>query len=269
VESYAPSATEVLIVNDGSNDAETLEILHHLSQAGYTIINQANVGLSTTRNRLAALAKADIILPLDADNRILPEFIEQGLQVFASQPQMGVVYGDRLDFGLRNNIVNVPEFDLGLLLKGNYIDACALIRKQVINDCDGYDPHLQALEDWELWIHAVAKGWQFAKLPLTCFEYRVRPNSMVSALQNPEFLDNCMQYVQHKHHELYSPWLREKVLHLEGEIQSLNSRFALLETQRVQQEQILEQIINSRSWRITAPLRKVLLYFRNLVNHKC
>jgi glycosyltransferase involved in cell wall biosynthesis len=290
VESYAPLETEVLITNDGSTDPETLTIVANLKKAGYQILNQANQGLSKTRNRMVELAQAEIILPLDADNRICPNFINEGLKLFESQPQTGIIYGNRVDFGMRRGEVDVPQFEVGTMLQENYIDACALIRKSVIEACDGYDYNVKALEDWELWVHAAAKGFQFAKLQFNTFEYRVRPRSMLSFVGDPQNKKDIVEYVQQKHFRFYISWFEEQAIQLkkqlseyeerlkqfslseqhlyeqqmklEDEIKQKEADLILRHSEYVQLNQTLDQIQSSKSWQITAPLRGLFSRFR-------
>ena len=74
---------ELVIVNDGSEDRHTLQILGCLRRAGYRIIDQDNRGLAEARNRGIREANNSIFLPLDADNRLLPGFVEAALDVLA------------------------------------------------------------------------------------------------------------------------------------------------------------------------------------------
>ena len=204
-ERVAAPNCELIIVNDGSKEPRTLEILKILKNAGYFIIDQENQGLSAARNAGIRAATGRYILPLDADNRLRAAFIETAIKVLDLMPDVGIVYGYRQFFGLKNNIDEVAEFDLDELLTFNYIDACAVFRKQVWADCGGYDQHISPLEDWDLWIGAAEKEWKFHRLPQITFDYRVRPESLLSMVDNAEFLDQLLETIMIKHDELYKP----------------------------------------------------------------
>src|SRR5437899_68511 len=75
VEECARTLYEIIIVNDGSTDPPTVQLLKDLEEKGYNIINQNNQGLAAARNNGIAAATANYILPLDADNKIRPEYI--------------------------------------------------------------------------------------------------------------------------------------------------------------------------------------------------
>jgi hypothetical protein len=201
-ERHAPARCELIIINDGSRQAKTLEILGLLKRSGYRVIDQENSGLSVARNKAIDLARGRYILPLDDDNRIREGLITEAISVLDSSPGVGVVYGDRYDFGGRSGIQQIPDFDLDKLLEGNYIDACAVFRKQVWIDCQGYDLFMSNATDWELWIHAAEAGWRFHHIPQLTFDYRVRPNSMVSHVDAAKNA-SLQKMVRVKHPELY------------------------------------------------------------------
>ena len=195
---------ELIIVNDGSDEPRTLEVLGLLVEAGYRVLNQEKLGLPAARNHGINEAQGPYILPLDADNRLRPGFVTAALAILGTQPEVGVVYGDRRDFGMRDANVHVPAFDTDALLQCNFIDACALMRKEVWRACGGYDTALPAWEDWDLWIGATELGWQFHHLPGIAFDYRVRPDSMSAVLRNEQY-EQINSYVLNKHRSLYPP----------------------------------------------------------------
>ncbi|HEX3529058.1 MAG TPA: glycosyltransferase [Thermoanaerobaculia bacterium] len=208
VERSIEEPCELIVVNDGSREPRTHEVLDLLRRSGYRIVDRENGGLAAARNTGIELARAPYILPLDADNRLRPGFVTPALAILDAQPQVAAVYGDRYDFGLRNGMVDVPPFDLDSLLPFNFIDACALLRKEVWSACGGYDPGMPApgWEDWDLWIGAAERGWQLHHLPGEAFDYRVRPSSMISLFADEERRRRMHAYIIAKHRDLY--WQR-------------------------------------------------------------
>ncbi|HEY2291880.1 MAG TPA: glycosyltransferase, partial [Thermoanaerobaculia bacterium] len=158
-ERSAPERCEIIVIDDGSRQPRTLEVFQILRDAGYPIISQPNAGLSAARNRGIREARGRYILPLDADNRLVPAGIAASLRILEEDPEVAVAYGDRIDFGLRSGRISHAEFDPGLLLWTNTIDACAVYRREVWESCGGYDPAMNSWEDWEFWIAALARGW--------------------------------------------------------------------------------------------------------------
>jgi len=208
---------ELIVVNDGSREKHTLAALACLRQAGYRIIDQGNRGLAEARNCGIREANCEIVLPLDADNQLRPGFVEAALDVLARDQSVMAVYGDRRECGLRSGRVTVGVPDLNRLLCGNYIDACAVIRREAWRACGGYDPGmpLQVSEDWDFWLSMLEHGFTLHRLDMETFDYRVRPESMVSKTADPEVQAAVERYVLAKHAPSYLQHLRRQVDRLE------------------------------------------------------
>ncbi|MBP7513387.1 MAG: glycosyltransferase [Flavobacteriales bacterium] len=194
----------VFIVNDGSTDAHTLDVLAGLRMRGFRVIDQENRGLSAARNTGWRACTAPCVLFLDADNKVDPALLGRATAVMDREPSVAVVYSDKLEFGGRDGIVEQPEVTLGHLLIGNSIDACAVVRREVLEALGGYDERMRdGYEDWELWIRAMAAGHGFRRIPEPLFSYRVREGSLVSRASRPDIRASIVAYVARKHEALF------------------------------------------------------------------
>lgn len=202
VEAAAPGA-ELIVVNDGSRQPRTLEVLGRLRSAGYHVLDEAGVGLAQARNAGIARAQGPYILTLDADDRLRPHFAQAAAALLDAEPRLGVVYGDRHTFGLRSADIEVPDYDLDRMLCGNYVASCAVFRKEAWSSCGGYDRELPAWEDWEFWIALAERGWGFRHLPMPSFDHRLRPGSLVSMCERAEVGMRLEQLIVRKHERLY------------------------------------------------------------------
>lgn len=209
VERTAPERCELIVVDDGSQQSRTREVLAVLREGGYHVIDQPNAGLAAARNRGIREARGRYVLPLDADNRLSAGYITAAIRVLDSQPEVGVVYGDRLEFGCGNDRQHVPEFDLPTLLWSNTIDACAVYRREIWETCGGYDAGALAWEDWDFWISAAERGWRFHRLPDVTFEYRVRPNSMLRNAESEGIRRKVREHIYRKHQQIFAKHLAE------------------------------------------------------------
>jgi glycosyltransferase involved in cell wall biosynthesis len=211
VEASDEVSYEVIVINDGSTDVYTLSVLDELRDR-YHIVDLENQGLANARNHGIAIAIGRYILPLDSDNKIRPDYLRKGIAVLDESPEIGIVYGDVEFFGGSTGVWSLPDFDLYLLLIGNYIDACAVFRKQVWQDCGGYDPNMPdklGYEDWDFWLSAAEKGWQFWHIPEVMFDYRTRADSMVQTCKQPINQKRLVHYICAKHIDLYTPRLAD------------------------------------------------------------
>ncbi|CAN5424079.1 glycosyltransferase family A protein [soil metagenome] len=192
---------DLIIVNDGSIEKETKVILKRLSDEGFNVFNQENKGLGEARNTGIRLSRTDYVLPLDADNKILPIYLTKAIHILNTQPEIAVVYGNAKLFGEETGALTPGPFNLQQLMICNYIDACAVIRKSAIEAVGLYDNmKIMGYEDWDLWLRFAFGGYQFYYLDETLFEYRVRENSMLRSLnQNIQRQNEIEDYFSKKY----------------------------------------------------------------------
>lgn len=180
---------EVVVVNDGSSHPPTLaELDKWRNTALVRIIDQPNGGLARARNKGVSLAQYPYILPLDADNQLLPNYGKEGVNWLEKHSETDVFYSDVHHFGGVERIHRVFPFTLQRLMMYNYIDACAVYRKSLWEKLGGYDPHMPAMgiEDWDFWLRAGLAGAGFHHHPEPLYRYRVRPDSMITATTAPK-----------------------------------------------------------------------------------
>jgi glycosyltransferase involved in cell wall biosynthesis len=175
---------EVIIVDDGSSEAETTRTLDEATKAGYSVVSQPNRGPGAARNTGIRLAKGEFILPLDSDNRLRDVYLDEGVSLLKNNPSVGVVYADAEYFDDRSGRWHVPEFDLLSLIRANFIDTCALYRKKLWEEVGGYDEQVICMgwEDWDFWLRVTCHGGAFVHLSKIAFDYRVRKDSVIVKL---------------------------------------------------------------------------------------
>ena len=196
--------TEIIIVDDGSKDRRTCEVLSNLSAKGYKVIRQHNQGLPAARNTGIHHARGEFIIFLDDDNRLLSPYLNKGLNLIKEDPAVDVVYGDKINFGLKSQRIKIGQVNENQLWEMNRIDNCALIRKTYLERCGGYAPQLTGLgfEDWDLWLTGLnqPKRLKLKYLNEFCFEYRVRPNSMLQKLFQDKERQKQVMHILHQRH---------------------------------------------------------------------
>ncbi len=169
---------EVVIVDDGSTDQATCDLLSSLCRPKVKVVHTKNNGVSAARNRAIAEATGEYILPLDADDMIAPTYLEKAVAVLEAQPDVAVVFGERLMFGEQEGVLSLPDYDPRRLLVENLIYPAAMFRKTDWQKVGGYcDAMVHGWEDWEFWISMSRLNKRVVKLPVTLFLYRVRGSS--------------------------------------------------------------------------------------------
>ncbi len=200
--------TEVVVVDDGSTDPATLACWAELERnppPRVRLIRQVNQGVCVARNFAIASTSAPYILSLDADNRVRPDYARAALAVLEADPRVGVVYGGYQSFGVRSEEYPARPFVLLDMLRKNRIDNCAVFRRQVWLDVGGYDAESfrSGYEDWDFWLGAWSKGWQFHALPGIHFDYRIQDGSMTCRCNQPEVRKQLVSVLVAKYRDLY------------------------------------------------------------------
>jgi glycosyltransferase involved in cell wall biosynthesis len=212
---------ELIVVDDGSTDERTRKEMDKLCGQGIKVIRQENKGLAAARNVGTLASQGEYLFPLDADDRLRSGWIDRGIGILDSEPQVGVVYGDAQCFGSRTDHWRVGPFDTDRLLDWNFIHASALYRRSVWEQNSGYDGTMpvQGLEDWDFWLGALEHGWRFAYMPEVFFDYRQAEQSMITHAR--AFPDQVRDFIARKHGLLY----RQAWLSLLEEHQSIKRTF--------------------------------------------
>ncbi len=196
---------EGIIVNDGSPDNLESVVLNYIKDnEKFRYFKKENEGLAKARNYGISKASGDLIIPLDSDNKIESDFLNQAVEIFEKDKEIGVVYGNAIFFGERTGIWKMGEFDAFRILNGNYIDACAIFRRKLFNLIDGYDSSLpfQGHEDWDLWLQIMSTPYKIHYLNKVMFQYRFSHNSMIHSF-NKKMDEQNANYIKNKHYKLY------------------------------------------------------------------
>ena len=162
---------EIIIVNDGSTDEYISLKLKSIDHSNIRIINQTNFGPSSARNNGIKMSKGDFILPLDGDDKILPEYIQSCVTILKNNENISPVYCDTHHIGEIQGVEQRPEWSMERLIKGPFIVNCSMFHRKAFDICDGYDSELKGWEDYDLWIRMGINGYVGKRIPKPLFVY--------------------------------------------------------------------------------------------------
>src|SRR5580700_8143551 len=80
---------QLIVVDDGSSDERTGQELRKVMAQGINVIRQDNEGLAGARNAGILASQGKYIFPLDADDHLRAGWIEHGITILDSDPQVG------------------------------------------------------------------------------------------------------------------------------------------------------------------------------------
>src|SRR5438034_7728867 len=186
---------EVIVVDDGSSEVETTTILSQVEEAGCCVVRQSNPGIGVARNAGIRRAKGEFILVLGSDNRLRDAYLNEGVSLLKNNICLGVVYADPEYFGERTGRPHVQEFNLLSMIRGNFIDGCALFRRKLWEEVGGYDEQMPwtGWEDWDFWLRVAYRQGTFVHLPKVGFDHRVGSDSL--RLQAHEHRLDLINYI--------------------------------------------------------------------------
>ena len=174
---------EIVVVNDGSDDPQTNWVLDALEGERLTVLRTPNRGTAAARNAAITHAQGEFILPLDADDRIAPRYLELAVAVMDRDPQVRVVSGRVELFGERSGEWRLPDYSPARLLVDNMLVATSLFRRSDWQRVGGYREDLCGWEDWDFWLAVLAGGGTVERLDEVVFYYRIRHDSRDRALR--------------------------------------------------------------------------------------
>lgn len=198
---------EVLVVDDGSTDAESPRVLSEMSQwSRVRVLRKLNGGVADARNCGVAAARGDIVALLDADDLVMPSYYEKSLSILDRYDNVGFVGCWNEDFDDHGTIRIWPTFnpELPMQLIFNTTNCQGLVvRRAAYLAAGGHDGGLNMfLDDWEATIAMLALGIRGVMLPQPLYRYRIRPGSTFRA-GSAQWTVNY-EYIVAKHAAIYS-----------------------------------------------------------------
>src|SRR5207253_751015 len=138
-------------------------------------------GLGAARNFGISQASGRYVLPLDADDRLVPTFVERCVDILEEHPDLayattwsayirpdGEPYGEGVGWAPFGNWSQLVRLN-------NVAGTCtAVIRRRFFDLGFGYSDELTSYEDWFLYRELHEAGHYGVVLPERLFEYRVR-----------------------------------------------------------------------------------------------
>lgn len=162
---------EIIIINDGSPDTNELELTLQPYLANIQYIKQENRGAAAARNAGLNAARGEFVAFLDADDRWLPNFLDEQMK-FAKSTDADLVYSDALLVGespLNGRTFMQVQPSRGavtpeslLAVKVTVLTSAVLARKGPIMDVGLFNPNIKRGHDFELWFRLAKAGARFA-----------------------------------------------------------------------------------------------------------
>ena len=186
---------KIIVIDDGSED-DTQEVARQFADQGvvYHHIDEGHVHRSRQAGWEAT--RSSVLMFLDADDWIAPDYLEQGLAGFDDH-RIAVVYSDVEYEGDRTGQSKHPrQFDRDRFQQKNYLHAGSLVRRVALDQSRAFDLIFDATKvhgDWFLWRHVLRGHWTAAWQP-GLYHYRRHDASTTSGMSRqglPRYFDSA------------------------------------------------------------------------------
>ena len=200
---------EMIIIDDGSDDANTLEILEKIQhEKDIRLLRTQRLRPAGARNAGISVASGEYILPVDADDLIEPTYIERAVEKMEANSQLGIVYCHADLFGEKNGPWELPDYNFDTMLLDNVIFVTALFRRSDWELVGGFRTSMKhGMEDYDFWLSILELGREVCQLPETLFHYRIKASSRTTQFQqNAETVKETYRAIYLQHPVLYEKY---------------------------------------------------------------
>jgi glycosyltransferase involved in cell wall biosynthesis/peptidoglycan/xylan/chitin deacetylase (PgdA/CDA1 family) len=193
------SPAEVVVVDDGSTQPETLRALAELEELPRVrVLRGPNRGVAHARNRGAAATSAPYLVFLDADDLLARDYCARLAEQLDRDSDLDFVTCAAR--GWPSGEVDLPPpLELLPCLAFRTVHVSSMVRRALFDDLGGFDERLPTLEDYAFWIAALARGARGLGLDEVLFTYRVRQDSRSAAGMRPGPFLTALEAIYRRH----------------------------------------------------------------------
>ncbi len=165
----ADDAVECVVIDDGSKDGSADQVEQRFG-GRVRVVRQANAGASAARNRGLAETKGELVIWLDADDRLPADTLAQRRRAFVDDPQLEMLVGMNLQvnpetgWSALTNTSCGPDFLTTDLLHCRNVSRlnAMTFRRSALARVGEFDTTLPPIEDVDFWMRAWAElRWRF------------------------------------------------------------------------------------------------------------
>ncbi len=172
-----------LCIADASKSDRVKTVVKEMSQSDARIryeMLDANGGISANTNCAAKLAEGDYLVFLDHDDTIAPEALyEMAASIRTEGADLLYSDEDKTDADGKTFFQPhfKPDFNPDLLRSNNYITHLLVIRRELFEELNGFDPAYDGAQDYDLILRASEKAEKICHIPKILYHWRVHSGS--------------------------------------------------------------------------------------------
>jgi O-antigen biosynthesis protein len=186
---------ELVLIDDGSSDAELLRALPHLAARDRRIILKSlgrHEGISAASNHGLEVARGEWVTFLDHDDVIEPDALFQIVKLLQTHPDADLIYSDEdklSEDGFEAPLFK-PDWSPDFFLSYNYVGHLTAVRRDTAQKAGGFRSQFDSAQDYDLLFRVVAQTRRIHHIPRVLYHWRrSESSSAISVRQKPEQLE--------------------------------------------------------------------------------
>jgi glycosyltransferase involved in cell wall biosynthesis len=165
------TATEVIVVDDGSNDPETCRALHQIEALpGVRVLrSEANEGVQLARNRGVGASQFDFVMSLDADDRLSADpllsssgsYTERAMAILRNDHGIAFVHTmSRMVGAFEGLTISAYPCREELVVAKHHVPTSIVYRREDAMAGAIYNPQIQKWQDWSFAVGLLDNRWK-------------------------------------------------------------------------------------------------------------
>ena len=243
VERQTRPPAEIIVVDGGSSEICTRQVLARLEQEGTRVVQAGGGGASAARNCGARLTSAEYLVWLDADDVLDPGYFEAAATRLDADPGIDFVSCAMRAFGAATYVwsPSVPTF-VEAVSTGAVPHASTMLRRRLWETVAGFDESLASFELLDFWASAIEHGFHGIILEEPLLNYRVRTGSGYRRSIQPETYLSRLEHFYAKHRAPVERHGLELIQRKEAFLLSQRDYWRTLESRALSLETELERL---------------------------
>lgn len=174
-------------VDDGGGDREAIRMIEafaarHPGRVALRV-RGANLGIARTSQEAFSLATGDFVIPLDQDDRLMPDLLYEAARALNEDPSLDYLYADNDKLtpeGERMYYFFKPAWSPELLLSFNYLLHPSIMRRALVAEVGGYRADYEGSQDYDLYLRLTERTDRIRHMPRVLYSWRQSPRSVAS-----------------------------------------------------------------------------------------
>lgn len=186
---------ELMLIDDGSTEEETLRVLSNLKGTDpriHLLRLEKTSGISAASNLGIESATGEWIGLLDHDDLIEPDAVYQTAKLLQEHPEADLIYSDEdklTEAGFDAPFLK-PDWSPDFFLSYNYVCHFTTIRRALVQELGGFRSKFDFAQDYDLYLRVVSRSRHIHHIPRVLYHWRRSPGSTSANIrEKPEALD--------------------------------------------------------------------------------